>query len=304
MTAPPRQPLPTIIETPKGPALVCKCGWRGGPYVSNGRARTARSQHRCSSHERHLAVLQRILDREAAIDRTPKECTHGGRHKHGTEACYRDDRCRCIPCASARSREAAALRERRRTEGPQHVPAGPARKHVRALMKGGASAVQVARVSGVGLGTIYDMLIGRGTSSPPTERLYRRVSDALRSVTLDEALASVVPTSTVPVIGSRRRVQALVAVGYTYPMIAEAAGLSTKTVYRLATMRDVRYTKQAVVDKIRAAFDTLPGGGPTEFTSPSQARRSEQARARGALLGWAVPAAWNNPDDPREIPRT
>lgn len=101
--------------------------------------------------------------------------------------------------------------------------------------------------------------------------------------------------------GTRRRVQALGWMGWSYAVVAERAGTTEKT---LATLiRPTRQISYALAARVAAVYDELcMTQGPSNITA---------GRARGA--GHAPPLAWDehtiddpaaNPDYGDEVPRT
>jgi transcriptional regulator with XRE-family HTH domain len=93
-------------------------------------------------------------------------------------------------------------------------------------------------------------------------------------------------------IGTIRRLQALVAAGYTQADLANRLGMKPCNVSRLMSTERRVHVKTA--DAVSALFDELqlmPG--------PSSA-----ARRRGARMGWALPLAWDEDeiDDPAAEP--
>lgn len=99
----------------------------------------------------------------------------------------------------------------------------------------------------------------------------------------------------VPSIGTVRRIQALQALGWTGPQIADAAGMS------LNSMRSMQYHGAATVrtstaKKIAAAFDTMC------MTRP-EGHYANRARSMAARRGWLPPLAFDDIDDPNEQPK-
>ena len=89
--------------------------------------------------------------------------------------------------------------------------------------------------------------------------------------------------------GSTRRIQALMAIGWTRQHIADAAGINERTIYR-TERQVVMYASTAVA--LSKAFEALSGKrGPSTIT-----RRIAQSK------GYAPPLAWLNIDDPDERP--
>jgi hypothetical protein len=105
--------------------------------------------------------------------------------------------------------------------------------------------------------------------------------------------------------GPLRRLQGLVAMGWTLTEIGEAAGISASQVgHWLAGVygKDRIYVKSA--ERIRLAYDRLSMKLPPEVTSIQKRDRTRNrniARARG----WMPPLAWDDEtiDDPKAKPR-
>lgn len=103
--------------------------------------------------------------------------------------------------------------------------------------------------------------------------------------------------------GTERRVQALVALGWTYGSIGEPMGVTAGAVYRMAT----RYSPtvfRSTAEKVAAVYEqmsmTLP---PTE--TRQQKRDASYARTVARKRGWVVPLAWDDDtiDDPEAKPQ-
>ena len=110
------------------------CGYTAGPSKTPALAAHGQRMHSCAKNLDKAAKRQRGLDRDAAVDRTPKPCTHKqANHQHGTHACYVLDRCRCRPCARANA-DYEKHRARRHAYGrfDTYTDAQPVREHVQA----------------------------------------------------------------------------------------------------------------------------------------------------------------------------
>lgn len=89
--------------------------------------------------------------------------------------------------------------------------------------------------------------------------------------------------------GSRRRVQALYAIGHTGDTIAAAAGLNPRHVQHVGSPKHRRYVTPATADAIAAAYDQL-------VTVPGS---SVKTRQRAAWWGFLPPQWWaDDIDDP------
>lgn len=101
-------------------------------------------------------------------------------------------------------------------------------------------------------------------------------------------------------VGTQRRIQSLVALGWTYGSIGERVGLSAGGIHK---MLDARYPSvtRAVAERVAAAYEdmsmTLPPSG-----TPLQRRNASYARTVARKRGWVVPLAWDDIDNPDEHP--
>jgi hypothetical protein len=92
-------------------------------------------------------------------------------------------------------------------------------------------------------------------------------------------------------LGTRRRIQALMALGWTQSAIASTAGVSSVTVIdRL--IRQVKQVRTSTAKQIADAYEQMSMTlGPSAVT-----------RARAQRHGYPTPLCWDNIDDPDEIP--
>lgn len=287
--------------------IACACGWVGGPYANERDRLRARGLHVCARYlarkERAERARARAEYREAREYPEPAECPHTPRHRHGTDSAYRQDGCRCRECARARARAESDRRRRRRVEGPQIIDADPVREHIATLLAvPGVTLSAIATAANVSTSVIDDFApsaVARGH----LPGVSRRVAKAILSTRVEEVLA--VPSTkgtSVDGLGTQRRVRALYAVGWSYDQIGSAAGISARTVSRIAQTQEKR-TQARVAKAVKSAFDRMSGFGPSNFETPDAEREAQRRRETGARLGWAPPAAWTNPDNPREVPR-
>lgn len=99
----------------------------------------------------------------------------------------------------------------------------------------------------------------------------------------------------IPSAGTRRRVQALVALGHTFARIGEGLGVTQGMACALAnrTSPHVRATTAAKVASLYEAWSmTLPPDNTT-----LQRRNASYARTTARRNGWAVPLAWDDIDN-------
>jgi hypothetical protein len=222
----------------------------------------------------------------------PKPCTHARRHEHGTRSRYRFDDCRCVPCSLANN--AYYAQRYRLVVAGQWAPlvdAGPAAAHVQALVDSGMQRSRIAAQAGVAVSVVSKLLAGQ-----PGARRRRRV----RAETAQQLLA--VPYPDLDATGTRRRLQALMAIGWPPAALDEQAGEEPGWVERLLEQDLVSST---TAGQAAYLFERLWDCPPPQRTRDEQ-RAAEQARARAKASGWGPPMAWDvdlNPiDDPAAKP--
>lgn len=106
---------------------------------------------------------------------------------------------------------------------------------------------------------------------------------------------------TIDSTGTARRIQALAAIGWSYPLIAAQLGVKTPRVGHLARQMHDRVTR-TVHNQVATMYRELC------MKTPPQGTRAERyavtrAKAAAAANGWAPPLAWNNIDNPHETPQ-
>jgi transcriptional regulator with XRE-family HTH domain len=283
------------------------CGWKG-TYDTAKRGDYAKRKHSCQKWTAKLAGQQRLAERMANVDRTPKPCLHKeANHQHGTRAAYVLDRCRCLPCSKANA-TAETQRERQKAYGryDKYVDAAPVRAHVLALGEQGMGLKRVAKTAGVSTGTLSKLVFGvyadTGTGGgrngegtrvrQPSKRMLRTTAEKVLAVEL--ALAD---GAQVDATGTTRRVRALVALGWSQSKIAERLGIARSNFHLAKGTRPrvLAATAKAVAELYDELSMTIP---PAEThrdkISVSRARRYAKQRH------WLPPLALDDEllDDP------
>lgn len=274
---------------------ACDCGFTGS-YRSEALAARALRVHSCDKHRAKNEARARGERRSAAADRTPKPCVHLlAQHEHGSHAAYVLDRCRCSPCRDA---NAAYERNRSRQNAygrwTPHVPAAPVREHVRGLMAAGIGLKQIARLSGIAHSTLGKLVYGArlddGTHRPPSGKVKPATAQALLAVTATPESYS--DGARVDATGTRRRLQTLVAAGWSQSRLASELGVLPSNFGGLLG-RDG--CQASTARQVRALYGRLA------FTPPPQTSRSEQgsvthSRRYAAERGWPPPMWWDDDD--------
>ncbi|MGY4859532.1 hypothetical protein [Cryobacterium sp. AP23] len=221
-------------------------------------------------------------------------------HAHDLEGCWGEHGCRCEGCKHLRKMERQRRRSRLRAYGrgetiaPTRVPAAPVREHMMALRDAGYGLERIADAAQVSRSAMLDVYYGpRGASKGSRDLEQRTVleSVALRILALTP---EAIEAALLPAIGTMRRLQALVAIGYTESMLADRLGVMVSNLSRLILGHRSR-VKAATYEATRELFDEL-------WSTPRTGNRADRSRAIAWAHGWVGPLAWDDIDDPREQP--
>lgn len=223
------------------------------------------------------------------------------RHVHGTHLAYIRDKCRCDDCRRANT-AAEKIRNRAKLYGRYDglVDAEPVRAHIHMLAEHGIGLKTVSRHSGVGGGVLTKLLYGHpapdGTRRPPSRRVTPRVRDRILSVQPGQVADGALVDAT----GTRRRLQALVAVGWTQSKLARALGMSPSNFGKV--LRHAR-TRKTTSDAVEALYDQLWAKRPALVTGPDKIAYS-RALSQAREHGWLPPLAWDDDEiaDPHATP--
>lgn len=213
---------------------------------------------------------------------------------------YRLDRCRCYTCGYAN----AVYYERREraiaygTWQP-YVDAEPVREHVRALQSCDLGLRTIARAAGVDRKRLQAVLNGRPERGTPAQAKMRpELAAAILAV---EPTLDILPAKTViDGAGTRRRLQALVALGWSQAKLAERIGWTPSNFTALiGDGRVIAASARLVRDLYNELWDQAP---------PEDSHRDKIAASRARNLararGWVPPQAWDDDaiDDPTAQP--
>lgn len=230
-----------------------------------------------------------------ATDRpSPNRPTRGKRSPlapHGTAARYvgRPGQgirgCRCQPCRDAKNK-ADTLRHIANASGrPARVPAAPVADHIRGLLHAGMGWTRITLAARCSSSTIKRILGGQDV-------VRRTVAERLLAIKHRPA-----PGRYVDATGTRRRVQALMAIGHTVISIADEADADYSVIFDI--LRGCPQVRGITADRIAGAYDWLSERAPT-----GRKASITTTRKRAAREGWAPPAAWDDDriDDPQAHP--
>lgn len=197
--------------------------------------------------------------------------------RHGEDGrCYRRG-CRRSECRTAYRTE-RKIADYRASRGIKNPACADVATHLRRLLASGHTRLDIAAEAKVSERAIRNYLAGTRQPRPSTSR----------------ALLAVQPLGQpprVPAIGTARRIQAMAYQGWAIKQTASMAGCSWSYLFELlrgdyATMpREIA----EAVEKLARKLHGIPGP-------------SGQSRAAARRNGWAPLAAWDDINDPCELP--
>jgi hypothetical protein len=102
-----------------------------------------------------------------------------------------------------------------------------------------------------------------------------------------------------PDTGTRRRLQALIALGWTTTQLGEAIGMHRGNLFTLAARPQPGLVQAVTARKVAALYDRLC------MTIPPASEYATKARNAATRRGWVPPLAWDDDtiDDPNARPR-
>ena len=176
-----------------------------------------------------------------------------------------------------------------------YVDAEPARQHVLRLRAAGMGRRRLAELCGVSDSVIHVLVKGRperGTG--PSRRIACGNARAILAVPLPDAPhRGVAARARVPAVGTTRRLQALVAFGWSQSELCSRLGIlvTNSTGLFNGTRTSVTAATARRVEALFAELQLTPG-------------HNDRARIRARRRGWALPMQWDEDtiDDPAARP--
>lgn len=224
-------------------------------------------------------------------------------HKHAdSSTCYIQHQCRCDPCTDNR-----AARERRRQKLIAYgrfdtglLDAGPVREHLLMMGEFGMGYKRVAALAGIGITSTRNLIWGRQDPGPRYGELQKRVKreTAVALLAVKPALELLAPNACIPARGVHRRVQALVARGWSQSKLSDRLGMERSNFGVMMNRDRVTVRRHlAVAALYEELWDQLP---------PHQEWRDAGAYTRSLTYArqrrWLPPLAWDDIDTDIEPP--
>ncbi len=227
--------------------------------------------------------------------KAPTRCPAG--HKHAeSSTCYIQHQCRCTPCC-----EAHAARERNRQRQKAYgrfdtglVDAEPVRQHVLALVEYGIGYKRVAELAGVGVTGVRSLIWGRQDPGPRYGEIPKRVGreKAEKILAVQPVVENLGARRSVPAIGTHRRIQALVARGWSISRLGRELGWDPGNFHAMLNRENVG---AATHRDVASAYERMWNEEP-----PRASHREKIAYSRSVgyakRRGWLPPLAWDDID--------
>ena len=272
------------------------CGY-GHTYASDAIADMHFTRHSCEKYLRRAAAARRRAARAAGGSR--RNCQHSGQpHRHGTRTAYVKDECRCRDCMDANTAAShTASREQTFGRWQPYIDAAPVREHIAALRRSGVGMTQIAKLANTSLSHIRALVSTDPDGQPTTHRV--RTSTADRILAIEASVASSAPSARIDATGTRRRLQALMAIGWPLPVIAAQLGRTTPN---LARSMDRDRINADTAWQITHLYEQIWNNTPPQATA-AQRNASATARSHAQRQGWRPPLGWDDIDtDPDLAP--
>lgn len=254
---------------------------------------------RTGMHPVTVGDSRRALGLPDYRDMKPGWVAPDSHREHGTRAKYVVEKCRCGPCKQA-NRQEDNHRARMEAYGrwQPYVDAEPVRQHVKALQAYGLGWKRIAVLAGVSNGAMSKLLYGLPAKGRgPSKGV--RPETAAKILAVEATPANLGGSTSVDAIGTRRRLQALVAGGWPQAQLARRLVMEPGNFGLL--LREER-VYAATARAVTALYEELWRADPAAHGVHPQgiSRARNQARANG----WAPVGAWDDDhiDDPQAHP--
>lgn len=177
---------------------------------------------------------------------------------------------------------------------PAFVDAGPAREHVQMLGRFGIGWKRVAALAGRPEPTMYALLYGT-ESRPPRQKIKPETEAAILAV--KPTAANLADGARVDATGTRRRLQALAAIGWPQRWLAVRLGWEWRNFHAVIHRKDKIWA--ATARAVCALYDQLWNQLPPQRTA-AEHKAVAAAISTAAAHDWLPPQAWDEEqiDDP------
>lgn len=214
---------------------------------------------------------------------------------HNGLTCIKNYGCKRAECRR-RGREYDRRRYRQVGYGTWRslVDAAPVREHIAALREAGNSIPDIQRLASVGAATLSRILYD-SPQNPRAQRIRHEVADRILAVEI--APPPTKPHQLVDGLGTRRRLQALISMGWTLNALGPLLGFHPR---RLTDLLHGDRVFVSTARRIAEGYRVVQTWDPAAHGVPQSSRT--MSRNLAAREGWYGPLAWDNIDDPDAKP--
>ena len=221
--------------------------------------------------------------------------------KHGTASGYNNHKCRCSPCTAANTESQSRYTRRKHYGVIDLVDVEAVRDHVAYLRKNGYGIGHISAISGVSASAITWIIgVGSDDRRRETKRLRQDNADAILAIKVGDTAPGFGKFLSVDVKTTKRRVRALLRVGYSRQDIAEAADLSVDVINKIVRP-STKTCGLLTREKIVRAYSKLDHHGPLPKTKAEWAAYDKRIQ-HATSKHWLAPDAWIDIDDLSERP--
>jgi hypothetical protein len=218
--------------------------------------------------------------------------------QHGTVARRKHHKCPCNPCREAyNAYQRNCRRQKAYGRWQPLTDAEPVRQHLRTLMAAGISYYRVADMIGTDYANLTGILYAKGSRAPR-----KRIKTTTATLILAISPQTEITPQRVDATGTRRRLQALIVMGWPQRTLALLLGRTGGGTLNQLLTADFVYSTTA--NSVRRLYANLRAADPeTHGVSSASAKRT---RTYSRRQGWHGPLAWDTDtiDDPAAQPDT
>lgn len=224
-------------------------------------------------------------------------------HKHGaTGTCYNNHKCRCRNCRDSRATHAREVNRQKAygTYDSGFVDADPVREHVAILRASGLGRRRIATLAGVQMSTIEALLYCRRGGKKNRDRLKAPSSriathNAKAILALQPDFRMLAGNALVPSRGAQRRIQALIACGWSSYKLTGLLGQPARMNLTGKVLNQDRITA-STYRRIAELYEELWDQKPPHAEPHDKAAYARSIN-RAAAAGWAKPLDWDDIDN-------
>ncbi|WP_086846962.1 helix-turn-helix domain-containing protein [Amycolatopsis kentuckyensis] len=175
------------------------------------------------------------------------------------------------------------------------VDATPVRDHVNRLREFGMGTPTIARVAGVHVSVVQHLIWGRPYAKlEPAQNIHKLL--ARRLLRVEPKLANCSPMALVSGVGPRRRLQGLIADGWSPSEIARHLDVDKVLIHRYLKADRVAAKTAIEICKLSEALANVDPPRATRYDKQNYTKAKNSA----VRHGWVTALAWDDIDDPDE----